>query len=181
MVPTLDKTLNKVGVTVDGVGTTPLSGQSIFRPLGDSIKVLVQSQIERGYKEFLSRVSSGRKKTPEQIDAIARGRVWAGSDAQNNGLVDHLGSFDDAVKAAARHANLKDYTVEFVEPELSWVQELVLQMRAGAVRTLFKADRETLALSRVAHKLDPVAREVEHLSRFTEHNHLYAYCFCSAD
>jgi protease-4 len=179
VVPTFDKSLGKIGISVDGVGTTPLSGQTVLRPLGDSTKVLLQSQIERGYSEFLTRVSSGRKKSREEIDDIARGRVWAGSDALRIGLVDHLGSFDDAVKAAARHANLKDYTVEFVEPELTWAQELMMQLRAGVVGSLLKADSETLALARVANKLDPVKKELERLSRFTEDNHLYAYCFCS--
>jgi protease IV len=179
VIPTFDKSLSKIGVTVDGVGTTPLSGQTVLRPLGDSTKVLLQSQIERGYNEFLTRVSNGRKKSREEIDDIAKGRVWAGSDALRVGLVDHLGSFDDAVKAAARHANLKDYSVEFVEPELSWAQELVLQLRAAAVRSVLEADSGTLALARVANNLDPVKKEIERLSRFTQGNHLYAYCFCS--
>ena len=92
IIPTIDKTLGKVGVSVDGVGTTPLSGQlRLDRPLGDEARTLLQSTIERGYEEFLERVAVGRKKTREQIDAIAQGRVWAGTDAQRLGLVDQLG------------------------------------------------------------------------------------------
>jgi protease-4 len=179
IVPTFDKASNKLGMNVDGVGTTPLSGQTLLRPLGEPLRALLQSQIEHGYDTFLTRVSSGRKKTREQIDAIARGRVWAGGDAQKIGLVDQLGSFDDAVKAAARRANLKDYAVEFVEPQLSWAEELVQQLRTSAVRALLKADRDTLALVRVTSRLDPLRREIERLSRFTERNRLYAYCFCT--
>ena len=79
IIPTIDKTLGKVGVTVDGVGTTPLAGQlRIDRPMSDDSRALLQSQISRGYEEFLSRVSTGRKKSRDQIDAIAQGRVWAG-------------------------------------------------------------------------------------------------------
>ena len=110
IIPTIDKTLGKVGVTVDGVGTTPLAGQlRIDRPMSDDSRALLQSQIGRGYEEFLERVSTGRKKTREEIDAIAQGRVWAGTDAKRLGLVDELGSFDDAVKSAARRAKLTDY------------------------------------------------------------------------
>ena len=184
IIPTIDKTLGKIGVTVDGVGTTPLAGQlRIDRPMSDDSRALLQSQIGRGYEEFLSRVSTGRKKTREEIDSIAQGRVWAGVDAKRLGLVDQLGSFDEAVKAAARRAKLTDYELEFVEPELSWAQELVLQLKSRAVKTVVAAvmDEKSAALARVAQRLDPLTREVERLSRFTEPNKVYAYCFCGAD
>jgi protease IV len=184
IIPTIDKTLGKVGVTVDGVGTTPLAGQlRIDRPMSDDSRALLQSQIGRGYEEFLSRVSTGRKKTREEIDAIAQGRVWAGTDAKRLGLVDELGSFDDAVKSAARRAKLTDYQLEFVEPELTWAQQLVLQFKSKAVKTVLSAvvDEKTAALARVAQKFDPLTREIERLSRFTERNKVYAYCFCGSD
>ena len=66
----------------------------------------MQSTVERGYEEFLQRVAIGRKKTRDQVDEIGQGRVWAGVDGKRLGLVDGLGSFDDAVKAAARRAAL---------------------------------------------------------------------------
>ena len=179
IIPTIDKTLGKVGVSVDGVGTTPLSGQlRIDRPLGDEARTLLQSQIDRGYQEFLARVAAGRKKTAEQIDSIAQGRVWAGSDAHRLGLVDHLGSFNDAVKAAAHRAKLTDYATEFIEPELSWAQALALQLRSRVVRMLFHASRDEVALSELAQRFDPVTREVAILSRFSVPDRLYAYCFC---
>jgi protease-4 len=152
------------------------------RPLGAEARALIQSEIERGYDVFLERVSTGRKKTREQIDAIAQGRVWAGADAKRLGLVDGLGSFDDATKAAARRAKLTDYEVEFMEPELSWAQELVLQMKTRAVKALVSADMTSSnPLLRVAQKFDPLTREVERISRFSEPHHVYAYCFCAAE
>jgi protease-4 len=184
IIPTIDKTLGKVGVTVDGVGTTPLAGAlRIDRPMGDQARVLLQSQIGRGYDEFLSRVATGRKKTVEQVDAIAQGRVWAGVDAKRLGLVDQLGSFEDAVRSAARHAKLTEYELEFVEPELSLAQELVLQLKGRAVKVALSLamDDKTAALVRVAHRFDPLTREVERLSHFTEPNKIYAYCFCGVD
>jgi protease IV len=179
IIPTVDKTLGKVGVGVDGVGTTPLSGQlRIDRPLGDEARVLLQSQIDRGYQEFLARVAVGRRKSAEQIDTIAQGRVWAGVDAHRLGLVDHLGSFNDAVKAAAHRAKLTEYATEFIEPELSWAQQLALQLRSRVARMLFHASRDEVALSELAQRFDPVTQEVARLSRFSVPDRLYAYCFC---
>ena len=179
IIPTVDRTLGKVGVTVDGVGTTPLSGQlRIDRPLGAEIRALLQSQIGRDYDEFLERVASGRKKTRADIDAIAQGHVWAGTDAARLGLVDHLGSFDEAVKAAARRANLSVFAPEFIEPELTWTQQLALTFRSWLVREFFHASADQLALGHLAARLDPITREVARLSRFSTPNHVYAYCFC---
>ena len=180
IIPTVDRTLGKIGVSVDGVGTTALSGQlRIDRPLGAEAKALLQSQISRGYDEFLERVATGRNKTRAEIDAIAQGRVWAGVDARRVGLVDQLGSFDEALKAAARRAKLTDYAAEFIEPELTWAQQLALSLRSSLARLLLQAASPgELALARLAGRLDPVTREAQSLSRFSTPNHLYAHCFC---
>jgi protease-4 len=179
IIPTIDRTLGKIGVSTDGVGTTPLSGQlRIDRPLGEEARALLQSQISRGYNEFLERVSAGRNKTREQVDSVAQGRVWVGSDARRLGLVDQLGSFNDAVKAAARRAKVTDYAAEFIEPELTWVEQLALQLRSSVARVLWRASPGEAALAQLAQRLDPVTREAQHLARFSTPNHLYAYCFC---
>jgi protease-4 len=180
IIPTVDRTLGKIGVSVDGVGTTALSGQlRIDRPLGAEAKALLQSQISRGYDEFLERVATGRNKTRAEIDAIAQGRVWAGVDARRVGLVDQLGSFDEALKAAARRAKLTDYAAEFIEPELTWAQQLALSLRSSLARLLLQAASPgELALARLAGRLDPVTREAQSLSRFSTPNRLYAHCFC---
>jgi protease-4 len=184
IIPTVDRTLGKIGVNVDGVGTTALASQMrIDRPLGTEAKALLQATIERGYDVFLERVSSGRKKTREQVDSIAQGRVWAGVDGKRLGLVDGLGSFEDATKAAARRAKLTGYEVEFIQPELSWAQELILQMKGRAIRALVSAGVGTSVnpLDRVARRFDPLTRQVELLSRLSDPHQPYAYCFCAAE
>jgi protease IV len=185
IIPTVDKTLGKVGVTVDGVGTTPLLGElRSDRPLGEDARSLLQSQISRGYEEFLGRVSAGRKMTRDQVDAIAQGHVWAGTDGKRLGLVDKLGSFDDAVKSAAHRAKLTDYDIEFIEPELTWAQELVLSAKMRTARLLLKAFGPARSMGdsgALAQLATPLRREVERLSRFSVRNRLYAYCFCSVD
>ena len=179
IIPTIDRTLSKIGVSTDGVGTTPLSGQlRLDRPLGEEARTLLQSQISRGYDEFLERVATGRKKTREQVDAIAQGRVWAGSDAHRIGLVDELGSFNDAVKAAARRAKVSAYATEFIEPELSWTEQLMMQLRSRATALVLRATPGERALAELAQRFDPVTREAQRLARFSTPNRLYAYCFC---
>jgi protease-4 len=180
VVPTGDKTLGKLGIHVDGVGTTQLSGQlRLDRPLGAEAGKLLQATIERGYEEFLARVAVGRKKTRDEIDAVAQGRVWSGMDAKRLGLVDQLGSFDDAVKAAAKRAKVSKYEVKFMEPEMSWAQELALQVKITAIHTLLRVDDRTQRLMKLAEGFDPIERELERLNRFSVPNHLYAYCFCT--
>ena len=182
IIPTLDKTLGKIGITTDGVGTTPLSGQlRLDRPLGAEARTLLQSTVSRGYQEFLERVATGRKKTTAQIDTIAQGHVWAGSDARRLGLVDELGSFNDALKAAARRAKLTQYAPQFIEPELTWAQALALQLRSQLAALLGRMSPGEAALLQLAGRLDPVTREAQRLARFSAPNRLYAYCFCEAE
>lgn len=179
-VPTVNRALDKIGVSVDGVGTTELSGQlRLDRPLGEEARQLLQSGVEHAYELFLTRVAAGRNKTRAQVDAIAQGRVWPGTDAKRLGLVDHLGSLEEAVKAAARRAKLTDYEIEFIEPELSWAQELALQVKTRVLRVLFASDERARSLARVMRRLDPVQREIARWSRFDARNGIYAYCFCS--
>jgi protease-4 len=179
-IPTFQNTLKKIGVSVDGVGTTNLSGQMrIDRPLGEDAKVLLQSFIERGYEEFLAHVGEGRKKTRDEVHAIAQGRVWIGTDAKNNGLVDQLGLFDQAVKSAAKRANLTgDYEVERIEPELSWAESLALQIKVWFAKNFVGDIAARIPALQVARELEPLQRELARWSRMNARDNRYAYCFC---
>jgi protease IV len=185
IIPDISQTLDKVGIGIDGVGTTPLAGAlTIARPLTPEISGLLQSQVDRGYQEFLDRVAEGRRETPQQIDAIGQGRVWAGADARRLGLVDRLGTLEDAVKAAARLAKVSQYQVEFVQPHFSWAQQVFQQAQARAAVAavaLFHVDAQTLGLLQAVDRLDPVARNLQQLTRFSVPGHLYSYCFCGND
>jgi protease-4 len=178
-IPTFEGTLGKLGVNVDGVGTTNLSGQlRIDRPLGEDAKKLIQSMIERGYEEFLGHVAEGRKKTRDEVHAIAQGRVWIGSDALKNGLVDKLGLFDDAVKSAAARADIKDYDVERIEPALTFAERLALQVRVWFARNFMGDVLKHNPLARVSRELAPLQRELDRWSRMSSRDNRFAYCFC---
>jgi protease-4 len=105
--------------------------------------------------------------------------VWVGTDAKNNGLVDHLGLFDGAVKAAATRAKLKgDYEVERIEPELSWAESLALQMKVWIARNFVGGLVSRNPLLRMSKSIEPVQRELERWSRMSSRDNRYVYCFC---
>src|ERR1700678_3890076 len=179
VVPTFQRTLEKLGVKVDGLGTTPLAGNlRLDRPLDAATRQILQVSVEHAYDDFLHRVSEGRKKSVEDVDKIAQGRVWAGVDAQRIGLVDHLGGLKDATDAAAKLAELgSDYDVQYVEPELSLREQLLMQLRSETLRI-----GAMLGLaaprSEIERALDPILVEARSLAKLNDPRGLYAYCWC---
>ena len=108
--PTFDGVLDYVGATVDGVGTTTMAGSlDPARPLDENSERIFQAVVDGIYREFLSLVATARNMTIEEVDAIAGGKVWIGSQAREIGLVDQLGSLDDAIASAASLAQVEDY------------------------------------------------------------------------
>lgn len=116
VINTLENSLDSIGVHTDGVATSPLADVASTKALPTEVQQLMQLTIENGYRNFVGLVAASRHKTPEQIDAIAQGHVWTGSDAKANGLVDALGDFDDAVKKAGELAKV-------AKPQLAWYQD----------------------------------------------------------
>jgi len=179
VVPTFQRTLEKIGVKVDGLGTTPLAGSlRLDRPLDDAARRILQTSVDHAYDEFLHRVGEGRKKSVEDVDKIAQGRVWAGVDAQRIGLVDHLGGLKDAIDAAAKLAELgSSYEVDYIEPELSLREELLMQLRSDAVSlgrmAGFFAPQEGIELA-----LDPIVARAREIAELNDPRGLYAYCWC---
>jgi len=117
MLPNLSQITNKYGINSELVETHKnASGYSPFEPLDADFRNFTQEGVESIYKTFVTRVATGRKMTFAEVDAIAQGRVWAGSDALKLGLVDEIGGMDDALAYAASLVKLKDYsTVAYPE------------------------------------------------------------------
>jgi protease-4 len=179
VVPTFQRTLEKLGVKVDGIGTTPLAGDMrLERTLGPAARQILQLSVEHAYAQFLQRVSEGRKKTVDDVNKIAQGRVWAGVDAERIGLVDHLGGLRDATDAAAKLAELgNDYAVDYIESEQSLREQLMMQLRSQALEIGgmlgFVAPRSDLELA-----LDPLLEQARAVARLNDPRGLYAYCWC---
>ncbi len=87
---------------------------------------ILQVNVENTYERFLNLVARGRDMTPQEVDAIAQGRVWIGAKAHELGLVDDLGGLDEAIAGAARLAELSDYTVRELKPPMT-TRELILR------------------------------------------------------
>ena len=110
---------NKLGITFDGVKTAPEADLfSTTRPLTAAERKLVQNAVDTIYATFKGRVADGRKKDVAYVDSIAQGRVWSGSIGTGLGLVDRIGTLQDAVDCAARKAGTNDYRLtEYPEPK----------------------------------------------------------------
>jgi protease-4 len=119
LIPTLPRALDKIGVHADGVGTTRFAGAfDITRPLQPEVGQVIQSVIDKGYRDFTGRVASARNKPVEQVDEVARGRVWSGAQAKERGLVDELGGLQQAIDFVATRAKLGkagEYHVRYIE------------------------------------------------------------------
>jgi protease-4 len=128
--------LGKLGLRTDGVATTWIAGAiDPTRAYDPRLGEVIQSVIDRGYQQFIGKVASARGKQPAEIDTIARGRVWSGAQAKERGLVDELGTLDDAIKAAAASAGLTDWRLQYVEKERSPFEQVfadLLQSKVGA-------------------------------------------------
>jgi len=113
VLPNLTKLSNNIGIHTEEVSThSNASGYSLFTPLKDNTREIIQEGVEHIYNVFVSRVAKGRNMTPEAVDAIAQGRVWTGNDALKNGLVDEIGGLDDAIKYAAKLGKTNDYSTQ---------------------------------------------------------------------
>lgn len=116
LMPCIKGITDKVGVTFDGVKTAEHADyNTIFRPFTESEKIIFQRAVNNGYETFTKRCADGRGMKQDSIKAIAEGRVWMGCDAKGLGLVDKLGTLDDAIAVAAAKAGLTDnyYVAEY--------------------------------------------------------------------
>jgi len=180
MFPTFPRTLEKLGIHNDGVGTGELAGT--LRPerrFPEEASRAVQLMIEQGYQQFVEGVAAGRGKTPEEVDGMARGRVWAGIDALELGLVDQLGGLEKAVQAAASRAELgDDYRVSYIQQDRDWRSRILdwlvvpLADRVGSMAGLASL------LGGPGDLLEEIIDDMSMLEEFGDPYGFYAYCFC---
>ncbi len=181
MFPTFQRSLDTLGISTDGVGTTAWAGQ--LRPdreMSDEMRTLFQLYINKGYDDFISGVAANRSMEKEAVDDIAQGRIWTGNDAYENGLIDGIGDLDDAVSAAAELASLaaEEYGRKYFEQELSPGERLALDLMAGAKSLGLDVGvfaRSPSSLERVAGMLE---QTLSPLVRFNDPQGIYSHCFC---
>jgi protease-4 len=186
--PTADRALGKIGVHTDGVGTTRYAGAfDVTRPLDPGVGSIVQSVIDKGYRDFTGKVAQARGRSVEQVDAVARGRVWSGDQARQRGLVDAFGGVEAAVADAAARAKLGKpggWQVRYFEPSSKpfeqWFGGLVAS-RAGLGLLRASGVGEALLVEHVASQARAPLRFLEDAVRRRGAVRVtpLAHCFCS--
>jgi protease IV len=183
---TAEETLEKIGVRSDGVGTTRIAGAfDATRPLQPVVANVMQSVIEDGYRDFITRVAEARGKSYEEADALGRGRVWSGAQAHERGLVDKLGGLQDAIAAAAGLAELEEkaYAVRYFEKEPSAFEQFLANLGKDA-RAQVMAAQLGLPSGLLQQPLVRDLREQLELmvpTRPGQPIRVYAHCLCSAE
>jgi protease-4 len=185
LLPSADKTFAKLGIHPAGVGTTwRFNADDPRLPLDPRLAELVQKYVDHTYVDFTTKVAAARKTTPDKIDAVAQGRVWTGTQAKERGLVDTIGMFGDAIRSAAKRANLGDKPrVVYIEREPGKFAQLLAMVNtqvAAAVGAEIDA-RVGSALGVAPAALRSATRDLGWVSDIVEHRKPFAavvHCFC---
>lgn len=186
MLPTAEGLMGKLSLHSGGVTTTWLAGgYDPRRPLDPRLKAAVQSGIDGVYAKFTGLAAEARKSTPEKIDTVAQGRIWTGSQALARGLIDRLGSFDDAVQAAVQLAKLEVKAGDkprlvYVERDLSRSERLLESLGDVMAPSLVQALGLDLLPAPVIEELSAL-RELARLSAEGRWERAAAvHCLCGA-
>jgi len=183
--PTFQRGLSSLGIHVDGIGTTSLTGQfSPLRELGGDVRQLFQLSTQDAYWVFVNRVAADRDMDPARVDEIAQGRVWIGTDALELGLIDQIGELQDAIDAAANLAGLESgkFGVKYLDQELDLLERVVVRMAgfAGNVAARLGIAIGGSAPGPMDKFLRLVEQEFSELMLWNDPRGLYYHCLCGA-
>ena len=173
--PTIEGIVEYIGVTVDGVGTTPLAGAaSLNRGLSPEMASIVQALAYGAYDDFIELVASGRDMSEQAVREVADGLVWTGAEAAERGLVDELGGLDEAVAAAARLAGVEEWRTARtrVPPSFESVLLQELSRSFGMVAAPLGGWFESL--------VSAFKPAIKSLSSLRDPMHVYAQCLTCA-
>jgi len=181
MFPTYQRSLQAIGITSDGIGTTPLSGE--FQPgreMSSQTKQLLQLFVEDTYDDFISDVAASRGLEKSAVDQIGQGQVWTGTEALKNGLVDDLGTLEDAVDAAGMLAGLEigDFGRFIIETELTPSEQVVVDFLGVASRSGIDISRWVRTPELVTLLLKNIDKSLVGLLQFDDPKGMYTHCLC---
>lgn len=174
-----EKTAKKLGITQDGIATSPLAESNGLKTLNNEKSELIQISIENVYDKFLDLVSKGRKISKEEVDKIAQGQVWLGESAFEKGLIDQLGDFDDAYQLLKELINQQRQAKQLAELDTlpaQWLTEPKSDLLSQLMREFqltSNIDLSSLLGTSLAHKLE---QSQQQLNRFNDPKQLYLYC-----
>ena len=184
-VPTFERSLSRLGVTSDGVETGPLAAG--FRPdrsLPAELRDSIQRSTERGYEQFLERVAAARGMSRDEVDVLARGRVWSAGKALELGLIDQLGDLQSVTARARELAGLADNAPlrqlerepSFRESLIEGLSELTTRLGLGPLHT--EAVGKENQLGPLARPIELLLSEARSLLWLEDPRGLYAHCLC---
>lgn len=177
--PTFQRSLEALGINIDGFGMSPFAGQlSPVRELGDDARQLMEVSVKSAYDLFIGKVAEARQLDLAKVDELARGRVWIGTDALELGLVDQLGTLDDAIESAAALAGLPEdsWGIVYVEKELSIGEQLLLQY-ARLLQKMFSYSDPGSA-SGLLRIFGSLPAELELLKEWNDPRGIFYHCMC---
>ena len=182
MLPTGEKLLDKLSVHTGGYGTTWLAGGfDVRRALDPRLASVVQAGVLHTYDSFTTLAAKARKKTQPEIDAVAQGRVWTGAQALDRGLVDELGSFGDALKAANKAAKLvEDAHPVWIEKQPGAFERFLDSLDLVIAPSIANAVRTQLGFTPPPAAVE-VGRELASLQQLTDGKRPYeslVHCLC---
>ena len=179
MFPTFQRSLDTLGITTDGVGTTLWAGEFRGdRAMSEDAKALFQLLINKTYDKFIGNVATHRGIDKDEVDGIAQGQVWTGNEALENGLIDEIGNIDEAIAAAAELAELDEYGKKYFEKELGPGEQMVVDLFGSAKQIGFDVGTFTSRQPAVERLAMIVDKTLAPLLQFNDPKGVYAHCFC---
>jgi len=179
-IPTFEDSLEKLGIHVDGVGTTPMAGaMRLDRGLSPQASNVIQQSVDNIYNHFLRTVGEARGMEADAVHEIAQGRIWTGATAKELGLVDQLGDLDEVIAAAASHIGLEEYRVQPITRPLSPFEVLMQefsQRQVSAYVPDFGGGSQRFLSSDLERKLSPLLAPLRALSELDDNRAVYARC-----
>lgn len=175
VINTIENSLSTIGVHTDGVSTSPLADMTMTKALPPQVEQMMQISIENGYRNFISLVAQSRHKTPQQIDEIAQGHVWTGSDGKANGLVDQLGDFDDAIYKAAQLAGVSQPQLEWYQEQPTFVDQVIDQM-TGSVSAILPTSVKAFLPAPLAEVMTDLQNQPGLSAQTSDPQSRYAFC-----
>ena len=177
ILPTYQRSLARLGIQTDGIGTTELAGAlRLDRDLQPQVARAVELMVQNTYRNFIENVAKARNLSVARVDEIAQGRVWSGVDAREHGLVDQLGNMEQAAAAAADRAGLKSHRLRYIPPGAGFWHTVLREI--GRPVSVWLADRVLPLELRRLLQHRPGSEWVNRL--IGDSRGIYADCLCAA-
>lgn len=177
MVITAENAMDYIGVNGDFYNTTELPIGNTLEGISDAQKHLLQRSTESFYDHFLEIVANARGMTKKEVDNVAQGRIWTGSQAQERGLVDFLGDYDDAINAAAELAGVEDYQVNIMQQSLSPREQFLAELLGSKTAQTFAPLASSVAPDNwMMRAVGQVVDQGKTLQNFNDPKNIYSYC-----